>query len=248
MSASVRYLILSDIHANIDALDAVLEAVRNQWDEAIVLGDLVGYGAEPNAVIERVIDLEPLAVIRGNHDKAACGLDDGENFNSIARFAAVWTLQQLTPANRKYLRELPQGPVEIDDRVEICHGAPFDEDHYIFDSVDAQLALDAAHRPVCVFGHTHLPVIFTLSGGQLAGELPDEDANPLTIEAGASYLINPGSVGQPRDGDPRAAFAVYESAGVVAFRRVEYNVAEAQRRISAAGLPSTLANRLAIGR
>ena len=247
-SAAIRYLILSDIHANIDALDAVLAAATDLWDQVIVLGDLVGYGAEPNAVIDRVIDLAPSAVIRGNHDKASCGLDDGENFNQVARFAAAWTLQQLTPANRVYLRELPQGPATIDDRVEICHGAPFDEDHYIFDALDAQRALEASSHPVCVFGHTHLPVIFTARGGQLGADLPDEELRSLTFEADAAYLVNPGSVGQPRDGDPRAAFALYQSNGVMVFRRVEYNVAEAQRRISAAGLPQSLANRLAIGR
>jgi predicted phosphodiesterase len=244
----VRYLILSDIHANIDALDAVLEAAAEQWDQVIVLGDLVGYGAEPNAVIERVIGLDPVAVIRGNHDKAACGIDDGENFNQVARFAAAWTLQQLTPANRQYLRELPQGPSTIDDCVEICHGAPFDEDHYIFDAMDAQRSLDASTRQVCMFGHTHLPVIFTSRGGQLTADLPDEELHSLSFEQGVSYLVNPGSVGQPRDGDPRAAFAFYRNDGEVLFRRVEYDVAEAQRRISAAGLPQSLANRLAIGR
>ena len=248
MTTTVRYLILSDIHANIDALDAVLAAAKHDWDEAIVLGDLVGYGAEPNAVIERVRELNPAAVIRGNHDKAACGLDDGENFNQIARFAAAWTQEQLTPAHRQYLRELPQGPTDIDDVVEICHGAPFDEDHYIFDALDAHRALESARRPVCVFGHTHLPVIFTARGAQLMADLPDEDLRTLTFESGSAYLINPGSVGQPRDGDPRAAFAVYRTDGEMLFRRVEYDVAQAQRRISAAGLPQTLANRLAIGR
>lgn len=244
----MRYLILSDIHANIDALDAVLDAARNQWDEVLILGDLVGYGAEPNAVVDRVLALEPAVAIRGNHDKAACGLDDGENFNQIARFAAAWTQQQLTPANRNYLRELPQGPVDIDPLVEICHGAPFDEDHYIFDAIDAQRALEAASRPVCLFGHTHLPVIFALQGQQLAADLPDDELQSVTFDRTVSYLINAGSVGQPRDGDPRAAFALYDTDGTITFRRVEYNIAEAQRRISAAGLPQSLANRLAIGR
>ena len=244
----MRYLILSDIHANIDALDAVLASVAGGWERALVLGDLVGYGAEPNAVVDRIRELPPLAVIRGNHDKAACGLDDGENFNQIARFAATWTQEQLTPGNRDYVRDLPQGPTVIDDRVEICHGAPFDEDHYIFDAVDAQRAFDAARRPICVFGHTHLPVIFTVKGTQMMADVPDEDGQQLSLDSGAAYLINPGSVGQPRDGDPRAAFGIYDPDGVFVFRRVEYDVSRAQRRISAAGLPQSLANRLAIGR
>jgi predicted phosphodiesterase len=248
VSTTVRYLILSDIHANIDALDAVLTAAADDWDHVLVLGDLVGYGAEPNAVIDRVRAMDPLAVIRGNHDKAACGLDDGENFNQVARFAAAWTNHHLTPGNREYLRALPQGPTEIDHRLEICHGAPFDEDHYIFDAVDAQRALDAARRPICVFGHTHLPVVFTATAAQLSADVPDEDQRTLTLQADTRYLLNPGSVGQPRDGDPRAAFGFYEPDGSIVFRRIEYDVAAAQRRISAAGLPQSLANRLAIGR
>lgn len=249
MTADVRYLVLSDIHANIDALEAVLAASKDQWDQLIVLGDLVGYGAEPNAVVERIQALKPALAIRGNHDKASCGLDDGENFNQVARFAAAWTQEHLTPAHRQYLRDLPSGPAHINELVAICHGAPFDEDYYIFDAEDAQRALDAADRPVCVFGHTHLPVIFKRRGFQLSADLPDDELRTLTIEPGVSYLVNPGSVGQPRDGDPRAAFAFYQTgAGVIRFHRIEYDVAQAQRRIVHAGLPPSLANRLAIGR
>ena len=248
MNGTVRYLILSDIHANIDALEAVLAAAASDWDRVIVLGDLVGYGAEPNAVIERVQQLEPLVVIRGNHDKASCGLENGENFNHTARLAAAWTQQQLTAAHREYLRTLPAGPVTIDDRLEICHGSPFDEDHYIFDVADAHRALVAAHRPVCIFGHTHLPVIFAINGDELMVEVPDEEVRSLPLETDVKYLINVGSVGQPRDGDPRAAFGVYRTDGLMLLRRVPYNVGAAQRRISAAGLPQSLANRLGIGR
>ena len=243
----MRYLILSDIHANIDALEAVLNAAEG-WDRVLVLGDLVGYGGAPNAVTDRVRALEPVAVIRGNHDKAACGLDDGSNFNQVARFAAAWTNQQLTSDNRDYLRELPQGPTAIDDRLEICHGAPFDEDHYIFDALDAHRSLQTATRPVCLFGHTHLPVIFTLAGNNLAGDIPEVEPLTLRFDPAIRYLINPGSVGQPRDGDPRAAFSVYDTEGTIDLRRVEYDVSAAQRRITSAGLPQSLANRLAIGR
>jgi diadenosine tetraphosphatase ApaH/serine/threonine PP2A family protein phosphatase len=247
----VRYLILSDIHANIDAFDAVLDAApAESWDRAVVLGDLVGYGAEPGAVIERVRSLDPLLVIRGNHDKAACGVDDGSNFNAVARLAASWTFQSLSDAHREYLRALPQGPLDLGERAEICHGAPFDEDHYIFDGSDAIAALDAARQPLCLFGHTHLPVVFTLQTDALEGFMPDgEDETRVTLEPGARYLINVGSVGQPRDGDPRAAFGIYDSdGGTVVMRRVPYAIEAAQRRILAAGLPPSLANRLSIGR
>jgi diadenosine tetraphosphatase ApaH/serine/threonine PP2A family protein phosphatase len=247
----VRYLILSDIHANIDALETVLDAApADTWDRVLVLGDLVGYGAEPNAVIDRVLALNPLAVIRGNHDKAACGLDDGSSFNAVARMAAHWTYDALTPVNREYLRALPKGPVVIDERIEICHGAPFDEDHYIFDADDAARALDSVTRPVCLFGHTHLPVIFRHGPGLLDGFVPDgAEQTTLPLSAGINYLVNVGSVGQPRDGDPRAAFGIYESEGFsIVMRRIGYPVAQAQRRILDAGLPASLANRLAIGR
>ena len=246
----MKYLILSDIHANLQALDAALAAAASSWDRAIVLGDLVGYGADPNAVIERVLALQPVAVIRGNHDKAACGLDDGSSFNQTARYAAEWTAEQLTPEYREYLKSLPAGPQMIDDRLEICHGAPFDEDHYIFDADDARRALDAAQRPLCLFGHTHLPVIFVHVGSQLDGFIPPETPAPTKLELApdARYLLNAGSVGQPRDGDPRAAFAIYDSEGALLMHRVPYDVQGAQRRILAAGLPPSLANRLAIGR
>jgi diadenosine tetraphosphatase ApaH/serine/threonine PP2A family protein phosphatase len=245
----VRYLIIADIHANLEALDAVLGAAGS-WDRALVLGDLVGYGAAPNEVVDRVRDLDPLAIIRGNHDKAACGLEDGSNFNQVARVAAGWTFDTLTPSNRTYLRELPAGPRPIDPAVEICHGAPFDEDHYIFDADDALRALAASSRPVCLFGHTHLPVVFHYQNESFDGYVPQEDdQSTVTLEPAASYLINVGSVGQPRDGDPRAAYGLYDSeSGAVVLHRVTYAVDAAQRRILEAGLPASLANRLSVGR
>lgn len=246
----MRYLVLSDIHANLEAFDAVLAAAPSDtYDRVLVLGDLVGYGADPNAVVDRVRALDPLAVIRGNHDKAACGLDDGSSFNQIARFAATWTGDTLTAANRKYLHDLPTGPVVIDDRVEICHGAPFDEDHYIFDGNDARRAIDSSRRPLCLFGHTHLPVIFFDEKGQIGGAMPEDARHPVVLRDGMKFLVNVGSVGQPRDGDPRAGYATYDSdVPALVLHRVSYPVEVAQRKIVAAGLPHTLANRLAIGR
>ena len=248
----MRFLILSDIHANVDAFDAVLAATpREDWDRALVLGDLVGYGGEPNAVIERVLALEPLAVIRGNHDKAACRLADASDFNHVARVAALWTAQTLTPEHRMYLERLPAGPRSIDEALEICHGAPFDEDHYVFDGVDAGRALDTASRPVCLFGHTHLPVVYRRDAEGDAAFVPrtDDDRVDVPLDSGARYLVNPGSVGQPRDGDPRAAFAIYDGeTRRLTLRRVEYPVDAAQKRIFSAGLPPSLAHRLALGR
>lgn len=247
----MRFLILSDIHANIDAFERVLAAApASTWDRAIVLGDLVGYGAEPNGVIDQVLALDPLVVIRGNHDKAVSGVADASDFNHVARTAALWTTEVLKPEHRDYLERLPRGPIPIDEMFEICHGAPFDEDHYIFDVGDAGHAMDVTTRPLCLFGHTHLPVIYVRNGAGDGGFIPyveDELQIPLTSDS--KYLINPGSVGQPRDGDPRAAFAIFDSdERVLTLFRVEYAVDKAQRRIFDAGLPPSLAHRLALGR
>ena len=246
----MRYLIISDIHANLDALEAVLSHADGAWDRVLVLGDLVGYGAEPEAVVNRVRGLDPDAVIRGNHDKAACGIDDGSQFNTVARIAAVWTGGQLSEDNLRYLRELPMGPIDIDALTEICHGTPFDEDHYIFDGSDAVMAFEAADRPLVLYGHTHLPAIFRKVDDHYEGAPPDPDhAVVLPLQRGARYLVNVGSVGQPRDGDPRAGYGLLDTdARELRLTRIPYPAEEAQRKIIAAGLPASLANRLALGR
>lgn len=245
----MRYLVLSDLHANLEALEAVLAAADAAWDRVLVLGDLVGYGADPNAVIDRIISLAPVAVIRGNHDKAAAGVDDASSFNPAARAAALWTYETLTPENRAYLQSLPMGPIVVDDALEICHGSPFDEDFYIFDGSDAWRALESTRSSLCFFGHTHVAVAFLRSGNLFEAVVPENGETPVQAQNGRRLLINPGSVGQPRDGDPRAAFALYDSVkGVVTMRRVDYAVAAAQEKILAAGLPRALASRLGVGR
>jgi diadenosine tetraphosphatase ApaH/serine/threonine PP2A family protein phosphatase len=246
----VRYLILSDIHANMDAFDAVLAHASGAWDRVLVLGDLVGYGAEPNAVVDKVRSLSPEAVIRGNHDKAASGIDDGSQFNHVARIAALWTGTQLTAENLAYVRALPMGPAQIDSLTEICHGTPFDEDHYVFDGNDAAMALQAAQRPLCLFGHTHLPALFKLVDERFDGMPLDPDRDlVIPLQRGARYLINVGSIGQPRDSDPRAGYGILDDeARELRTFRVRYPVERAQQKIMAAGLPASLANRLALGR
>src|SRR5258708_9279728 len=199
----MRYLVLTDIHANLEALDACLgDARRRSCDAILVLGDLVGYGPDPNAIVERVQALNPIAIVRGNHDKVACGLEQAEGFNSVAKSAARWTLETLTPEYRTWLCELPHGPILVDDVVEICHGSPFDEDAYIFDELDAVRALKVSTRPLCLFGHTHYPVTFELSGESIESIGSSVEASThVQMRDGCRYLINPGSVGQPRDGD-----------------------------------------------
>jgi len=246
----MRYLIVSDIHANIDAFETVLDHATGAYDRVLVLGDLVGYGAEPNAVVDRIKALDPIAVIRGNHDKAACGIDDGSAFNHVARVAAIWTGERLTAGNHDYLRALPMGPLEIDSLTEICHGAPFDEDHYIFDGGDAALALRTAQHSLCLFGHTHLPALFKIVEGSLYGTALDAERDAvIPLQRGARYLVNVGSIGQPRDGDPRAAYGVLDDeARELRTFRLPYPVEKAQKRIIDASLPVSLANRLAFGR
>ncbi len=247
----MRYLILSDIHANLEAFDAVLAAARTMaYDRVLVLGDLVGYGADPNSVIDRVRDLDPHTLIRGNHDKVGSGLESPEGFNAIAKSAIRWTYDALTPDNRDWLAALPAGPVVVDDLIEICHGTPFDEDAYVFDDLDALRSLHTSERQLCLFGHTHVQVGYALSGDQFTLTTMD-DARPLNIvlAEGSKHLINPGSVGQPRDGDPRAGFAIVDTnQRQVLIYRTPYDIEHARARILEEGLPEILAQRLALGR
>ena len=247
----MRYLVISDIHANLEAYETVMAAAAPlACDQVLVLGDLVGYGADPNAICDRIRALQPNAIIRGNHDKVGSGVESPEGFNAVARSAILWTYETLTPDNRAWLAALPTGPIIVDDLIEICHGTPFDEDAYVFDDLDALRALHAARRPLCLFGHTHVQVGHVLSKDQF-GLATDNDERPQTIQMTDAnrYLVNPGSVGQPRDGDPRAGFATVDTATrEVTIYRVEYPVAKAQARINAEGLPGVLAQRLAVGR
>ncbi len=247
----MRYLVLTDVHANLEALDACIADARVRgFDKTLVLGDLVGYGADPNAVIERIRSLKPAAIVRGNHDKVACGLEQAEGFNSVAKSAARWTLEVLVPAYREWLAALPEGPIDVDELVQICHGSPFDEDAYIFDELDAVRALKIASRPLCLFGHTHYPVTFELSADAFDSVGPaSAGESVVTLKPASKYLLNPGSVGQPRDGDPRAAYAIVDTAKrCVELMRLPYAVEEAQAKVTRAGLPEVLAQRLAAGR
>jgi len=251
----VRILLLSDIHANIEALDACLAAAP-EHDIVVNLGDIVGYGASPNEVTERSRHLGKVFV-RGNHDKAATGVMDLEDFNPMAAAAAVWTRQELTPENLQWLHDLPHGPVGLPDfpEVQLVHGSPNDEDEYVVSLGDALAPLIALNVPLTFFGHTHLQGGFFANGTSADGFRPEyrtvgqPESVPLQLKSETRYLINPGSVGQPRDGDWRAAFALYNTdEQVVHFHRAPYNLKSAQDRIFSAKLPARLATRLAAGR
>lgn len=238
------------MHGNSDALAAVLRQVRGMsFDATLVLGDLVGYGASPNQVVESVRHLEgEVHVVRGNHDKVVAELEDGSNFNQPALQAARWATQRLTPANLRYVRELPKGPITISDDLHICHGSPLDEDTYVFSIYDAYEIFANYSTPLVFFGHTHIPSLFVLHSEDIEVAVVQGDSFTLQLEEGKRYLLNPGSIGQPRDRDPRAAFVIYDSdARSVLWQRVEYAVSKAQERILRSGLPKVLADRLALG-
>lgn len=247
----MRYLILSDIHANHTALEAALEASKGKWEKAVCLGDLVGYGPDPNEVTDRIREISSLT-IRGNHDKAVTGLGDPEEFNPIARNAVIWTREQLRPENFEYLKDLPRGPMQADS-FSIIHGSVHDEDEYVFAPELALPGLQDAPSNVVFFGHTHIQGGFTLRGEEMA-VLHFKPAfgshfSRLTLEDGTTYLLNPGSIGQPRDGDPRAAFAIADLENQwVEFWRVSYDIEDVQKRMTQAGLPEPLILRLSFGR
>lgn len=242
----MRILVISDIHANYTALEAVVNDA-GMVDETWCLGDLVGYGPDPNAVVEQVRELPHLTCILGNHDVAVIGKMPFEAFNGDARRSLIWTEKVMTADNMNFMRTLPQN-VKVRGDVSMAHGSPRDPIwEYVLNTLSARLNFDHFDTPYCFVGHTHAQVMFQLSEQNdrvtLEGTKPTE-AMRLMPRA----ILNPGSVGQPRDRDPRAAYAIYDSkAHTWEARRAEYNIAEVQRRIREAGLPEKHAIRLSEG-
>lgn len=251
----MRALLLSDIHANLEALEAVLAAAP-EHDVVWNLGDVVGYGANPNEVIEETRKLGSVFV-RGNHDRVCSGLGGIEEFNPVAQRAARWTECMLTGEHREWLRQMNVGPIAPDGPYVRCvHGSPIDEDDYVLTVRDAWPALHATDARITFFGHTHVQGGFATNGDEwfrlaprYAGGRGESVEFELPLREGARYLLNPGSVGQPRDGDWRAAFALYDDVErLLTWYRVPYDLREAQQRILTAGLPDRLASRLREGR
>ena len=243
----MRSAVLSDIHGNLEALSAVLQAIAGmRADQIVCLGDLVGYNADPNECVD-IARSEHMVCVLGNHDAVACGLTEPDNFNPLAKQAVLWTQLQLTGRNRAFLRELPRETMV--DGLFLCHGAIHDTDRYIMtlkevrENLDLLAALPGGPR-VCFHGHTHLRTSFSAQGSVLVREFGDD----IWTRPDRRYLINPGAVGQPRDGDPRAAFAVHDSSEKrITFHRVAYDVQACQDKIIRTGLPPRLAERLATG-
>jgi predicted phosphodiesterase len=249
VEARVRALVLSDLHANAEALRIVLARMRRKkFDSVICLGDFVGYGAQPNQVLDTMRTLRGRKVyIRGNHDRVASGLDDANGFNQAAKAAALWTRAHLSAPNRRFLRDLIVGPL-MHKGVMLCHGSPYDEDEYVFNVHHAAQVLMLFPAPIILFGHTHLPAVFAIDKDQnVSGFAVREDAT-VKLDPNKRYLINPGSVGQPRDRNPESAFVLLDTDKRTAqFFRVEYDVRRAQASILKAGLPEILASRLQFG-
>jgi predicted phosphodiesterase len=247
----MRLLVLSDLHANLTALEAALVAAEGSWDHVVCLGDVVGYGPDPNEVTTRVRELG-VVTIRGNHDKAVSELMATDDFNPIARAAVQWTRAQLSNENLDWLAGLPQGPLETEGVV-LVHGAFQDEDEYVFTPSQALEGLLDSTLQVTFYGHTHHQGGFSYQDTQLEvlqlHPRESEMRSALRIDEQKRYLLNPGSIGQPRDGDPRASFAIADLASqVVEFWRVPYEIAQVQARMRAARLPEPLALRLSVGR
>lgn len=247
----MRYLVISDLHSNWEALQAVLEEAAGKYDEILCCGDVVGYGADPNPVVDWVRE-NVKATVRGNHDRACVGLEDLEWFNPIAQAASRWTMEQLSPENVEFVRNLPMGPVTVGN-FQLIHGSPVDEDDYLVNAADAGAAFPYAASSLVFFGHTHLQGGFRWRGEQVQaiGRLHPEWQTRylLEIDPRCAYLINPGSVGQPRDGDPRAGYVLYDAeAELLFFHRVTYDIETTQRKIRDAGLPELLAARLNVGK
>ena len=240
----MRYGIFGDIHGNFDALQGALRTMEKEGvDEYVCLGDIVGYGAEPRECVDRIREMGCMC-LAGNHDHAAIGKLDVDFFNLYAREAAVWTRANLPPEDRDFLANL--GFVEHLPGFAVVHGSLHGPEmfNYISTIFDADLSFDALDKPLLFYGHTHIPLTFF-------------DTKPMTytmdaeipVGDGTRTLVNVGSVGQPRDEDSRACFAIYDdTTGLVRITRVEYDVHKAAQKIIAAGLPEALAIRLEMGK
>jgi predicted phosphodiesterase len=246
-----RLAVLSDVHANLQALEAVTAAATEaRVDGFIVCGDIVGYGADPEPVLDRLHGLPLRSIVGGNHDLAAVGRFPVAWFNEVAAAALRWTADRLSADARSTLHGLEAKERAVAGLV--VHGSVVEPvTEYLMPGADtgAARSFDAEEFDRCFFGHTHVPTLFErgpdgeVRGRHMAGE-PTATLDPVR-----RYLLNPGSVGQPRDGDPRAAFMVVdEDDGLVAWHRVPYDVEGAQSRIRSEGLPRVLAERLAVGR
>ena len=245
----MKVAILSDIHGNLEGLEAALADIAAHGITRIFcLGDVVGYGASPNECTARIRSVVEANVL-GNHDEVCLGRGRIEYFNSVARMAALWTQGVMNPDTRAYLEAAPMTVPFSENGMSalLVHASPyFPEDwHYILSEHDAMAAFGSCADSLIFVGHSHVPGIFL----EVAGHVVHHRALTFQLQPGVRCLVNVGSVGQPRDGDPRAAYGLYDSESLqLTMKRIVYPVDGAQQRIINAGLPASLANRLAVGR
>ena len=241
---SKLFAVLGDIHANLDALEAVLADCREQGvTDYLCTGDVVGYNARPHECLEIVRGLG-CPVVMGNHDHYVSSCQNLEDFNPHAAAVIEWTRKQLSPDEMGYLSSLPFVVTRMG--ITLVHATMDDPASfgYVFDHLQAEAHFSHQVTPLCFHGHTHCPMIYE----KQIGAVYRIDAQDFRLPVGRKYFVNVGSVGQPRDGDPRAAYVLYDPlARTIRFRRVEYDVAAAQAKVREAGLPERLAERLAVG-
>ena len=242
----MRYAVISDIHSNLEALEAFLKCAESlSPDRTVCLGDIVGYNANPNECVGLVRDKKMLCLM-GNHDSRVAGLEEPTDFNLQAAQAVHWTRKNITTENAEFLRTLPRS-LPVNKKFLAVHGWINDTDRYIFGSMDALANFEMMEETktcLCFFGHTHVPIAYA-KGKEVEWVRP---AGTIALEKGKSYLVNPGSIGQPRDRDPRASFLVYDDKkSEITFYRIDYDIAATAAKIMEAGLPERLAERLKLG-
>jgi len=232
----MRFAIISDIHSNLEALSTALEAIKTEAvDQILFLGDVVGYGANPNECVDLVRKRCPI-VLLGNHDLAAVDLSTADFFTANAKTAARWTAQELTPENKDFLKRLPY--TAVIEGVQLVHSSPYEPEewHYIISESDARRMFPYFNETICFVGHSHVPGVFA------------ESSSTEEVRRGERFVVNVGSIGQPRDGNPNLSFGVFDSSQWE-YRniRLEYDAERAARKIREAGLPRALADRLLHG-
>ncbi len=244
----MRYLIVSDIHSNIEAFKSVLSFFkRKKYNKILFLGDLVGYGGAPNQVVDLFRSLNNKVYVRGNHDKVCSGLESGNHFNDKAKIAAIWTYRKLTRGNLNFLKKMPVGPLKVNDDILIAHGSPINEDFYVFSDFDAYQIFVQTRNFITFIGHTHIPLLYEFDGTDIR-TLWLSDRMKLSLNPNRRYIVNPGSVGQPRDRDSRASAIIYDDENKKLYTyRIGYNIIKACKKIEKEGLPYHLCTRLHYG-
>lgn len=244
----MKYLVFSDIHSNLEAFKKLLATKKSKnVDAFIFLGDLVGYGPNPNEVIDLFREQNSVHYIRGNHDKVIADLESSSLFNPVAAFSAEWSKVQLNEQNQKFLKNLKKGPLVVDHFITLSHGSTFDEDYYVFSIFEAAESFKFMDTSIGFFGHTHFPIMYLLRNERI-DTVSLTSNTKIKLDPNTKYLINPGSIGQPRDKNPNPSYIIYDSQKKeITFQRFSYNFQGTQKKIREFGLPEILASRLESG-